>query len=249
MEQAADTVKTTSLQLAEDVKEKSGAFSDSLAENAAVVKSKSLELAENMKEKTSEVADSIQKGAVAVAENVQGRIAPKTVKREGYLAKQVNGNKWIEYYFDLRDGTVSVLTTQTATTPELTIGLDTIMRAEALDVVVTGKPYCFRVSLKLVDRPDTVVNNWSFFGSNLFTSNKVNNQEIDLILQATNEDEMRGWVRELYSTSSGLSMQEQVKKTGEGASARVYSLVESFTSMVGISASAGDSESTPTSTS
>ena len=43
-----------------------------------------------MKDKSAEVADSVKKGAVAVAENVQGRLAPKTVKREGYLAKQGN---------------------------------------------------------------------------------------------------------------------------------------------------------------
>jgi hypothetical protein len=41
-----------------------------------------------VKEKSVEVADSVKKGAMAVAENVQGRVAPKTVKREGYLSKQ-----------------------------------------------------------------------------------------------------------------------------------------------------------------
>jgi len=28
---------------------------------------------------------------------------------------------------------------------------------------------------------------------------------------------MKGWVRELSSTSSGLAIQDQLKKTGEGA--------------------------------
>lgn len=50
-----------------------------------------------VKEKSSEVADSMKKGAVAVAENVQGRIAPKTVKREGYLTKQ--GRLQLNTYF------------------------------------------------------------------------------------------------------------------------------------------------------
>lgn len=108
--QAVDTMKETSISLAETVKEKSStisvaSISDSIVENATLVKTKSFEVAgnklnqklcllnlkilsENVKDKSVEVADSMKKGAVAVADNVQGRLAPKTVKREGYLAKQ-----------------------------------------------------------------------------------------------------------------------------------------------------------------
>lgn len=237
VEQAAETVKVTSLQLAEDVKEKSKPLTDSIAENADVVKNKSLELAGTVKEKSSEMADSVMKGAVAVAENVQGRIAPKTVKREGFLAKQVNGSKWIEYYFSIRDGYMQVHPTKDGAEPELSVALDCIQRSEPLDIVVTGKPYCFRVILKLIDREDTIVNNWSFIGTNTFSSNKVNNQEVDVILQATTEDEMNGWVRELYSTSSGLAMQDQVIKTGSGvktaATTTAYSFMGTLSNFVG----------------
>jgi len=238
VEQAADTVKTTSLQLAEDVKEKSKPITDSIVENATVVKSKSIEFVGTVAEKSSEVADSVKKGAVAVAENVQGRVAPRTVKREGYLTKQVDGNKWIEYYFSIRDGTLQVLKSQSAEVTEISIALECIQRTEPLDSLVTnGKPFCFRIIIKLFDRNDTMINNWSFFGSNLFTSNKVNNQEIDVVVQAISEDEMNGWVRELNSTASGLIIQEQAKKTGEGAlklasAARSISFIDKLTSLV-----------------
>jgi len=219
---AVDSVKETSLTLVETVKEKSAtisleSISDSIVENATIVKTKSFEVAENVKEKSVEVADTMKKGAVAVAENVQGRLAPKTVKREGYLAKQVNGNKWTEYYFVLQDGCVQVLATQNAEKEEFSVELDCIKRADPVDVIVTGTPHCLRVTITLLDKPSTVVNNWAFFGVNFFVSHRVNNQELDIILKATDEEEMRGWVRELTSTSSGLAIQDQLKKTGEGA--------------------------------
>jgi len=221
----------------EGVKEKSSTFSDTVSENATVVKNKSIEVAENVKEKSVGVADSMKKGVVAVAENVQGILAPKTVKREGILAKQVNGNKWEDYYFVLRGGSVLVLPTQGAEKAEVSITLDCVSRAEPLDVLVTGRPFCFRVTLVLQEKT-AVVNNWSFFGVNSFTSNRVYNQEIDIVLQAANEEDMKGWVRELYSTSSGLALQEHLKKTGQGAmrfaeATGVYTFVGTLTGLVG----------------
>ena len=121
---------------------------------------------------------------------------------------------------------------------EFSIELDCIRRAEPVDTLVTGRPYCLRVTIVLVEKPSTVVNNWAFFNLNfckycsllfyLFNSNvvypvishRVNNQELDILLkvykklgegrkkltliQANDEEEMKGWVRDLCSTSSGL---------------------------------------------
>lgn len=81
---------------------------------------------------------------------------------------------------------------------EFAVELDCIKGAEALDIAVTGKLYCFRVSIVLLDKPSTVVNNWSFFGANLcmyylfspscansgiVMSHRVNNQEFELLLK------------------------------------------------------------------
>jgi len=138
-----------------------------------------------VREKSVEVASSLKKGAVAMAENVQGHLAPKTVKREGYLAKQTNGIKWSEYYFVLQDGRMLVLPTQSAEKEEFSVDLDCIKRVEPVDMTVAGKLYCFRVTIVLLEKPSTVVNNWSFFGVNFFMSHRVNNQELDILLKAT----------------------------------------------------------------
>jgi len=233
---AAGTVAEKSALLAGDVKVKSSSFADSVSENAVVVKNKSVEVAENVKEKSVEVAGTVKKGAVAIAETMQGFLAPKTVKREGLLSKQV-GTTWNLYYFELKEGTVYVLPAKGSEKAEFSITLDCINRAEPLDSLVTGKPNCFRVSLILKEKV-AAVNNWSFFGVNFFSSNRVNNQEVDIVLEANDEDDMKGWVRELSSAANGVAFQDHLKKTGQGAlkfaeATGVYTFVGTFAGLVG----------------
>jgi len=212
---AAENVKEKSSNLAENMKEKSSNLAESVSENAATMKTKSIEVAENVKDRTILAAGSAKKGAVAAAETMQGFLAPRTAKKEGFLLKQVGGN-WIEYYFILKEGNIYVLPMKDAEKAEFIISLECVKKVEPLDSLVTGKPNCFSVVVSLRSGA-TTVNNWAFFGANVITITKVNNQEVNLMLQAHDEDEMSGWLREFSSITNGLAFQENVKNTGKMA--------------------------------
>lgn len=73
---------------AETVKEKSSTVAESVRNSAVVSEVK--KGAEGVM--NSMVVSEVKKGAVVVAESVQGRVAPKSVKREGFLSKQGTNN-------------------------------------------------------------------------------------------------------------------------------------------------------------
>jgi hypothetical protein len=145
-----------------------------------------------------------------LADNIQGRMAPGTVVKCGYLLKKEanSSTEWRHYYFIIRGGLLHVLPSHESSKSDFSFCLDKVRYVKELDPLETGKPNSFQVCLS-VDPTQTYESEsarttvMSFLGIPIITTQSTPPNYI-LVLSASSQAEEQNWIRNITCVSDGL---------------------------------------------